>query len=352
MKLGIVGLSFVGKSTLFSALTGRPYIKASPTGKVEIIQGVVPVPDERLDWLEEQYKPRKKVPATVTYLDFQVASGEVKDRKGYVSLLLNHVRPLDALVMVVRNFHHPVLGAPKPLDDFKLLEEEFIISDLATVEKRLERIEQEKKKGHRISEIERELLVECSKVLSREEPLRKYPNLAGAQELRGFTFLSAKPLLVVLNNEDDDQGIPVIDFGGVEVIPVRARLEMEIMQLPPEDVESFKESFGVETLAKDRVIKKSYEILNLLTFFTIGDDEVRAWTIPKGSTVLKAAGTIHSDMEKGFIRAEVISFEELKKVGSYLNAKKEGLLRLEGKDYIVSEGDIIQIRFSPPSSRK
>lgn len=350
MKLGIVGLPRSGKTTLFSALTGRPYEELISSAKPgSSIQGVVPVPDDRLYWLGEKYRPKKVTPATVTYFDF-CGGPDVEDRKNYLSLLLTNIRPLDALIMVLRNFHDPILGAPDVLRDFRKLEEEFLISDLSIVEKRLEKIEQERKKGRKGLDHEADLLTECSKILNREEPIRNYPDIAKAPELRGFTFLTAKPLLVVVNNEDSDESLPQIDFGNVDAVAVRAKLEMEILQLPDEEVEAFRQSFGVKAMARDVVIKKSYALLHLITFFTIGDDEVKAWTIPEGTTALKAAGTIHSDMEKSFIRAEVVAYDDLKRTGSYNAAKKEGLVRLEGKDYVVRDGDIIQIRFGAASS--
>ncbi|MGC8720819.1 MAG: DUF933 domain-containing protein [Thermodesulforhabdaceae bacterium] len=353
MKLGIVGLPRSGKTTLFSALTGRPYEELLGSGKAGSVQGVVPVPDERLNWLSEQYSPKKTTPATVIYYDFY-GGADVEDRKNYISLLLTNVRPLDALIMVVRNFEDPVMGPPDVGRDFRTLEEEFLIADLSTVEKRLEKVEQERKKGKKGIEHEAELLSECSKVLNREEPLRNYPELATAPELRGFTFLTAKPLLVVVNNDDSNESLPDVDFRGVEAVAVRAKLEMEIVQLPPDEVETFRQSFGVKSLARDVVIRKSYALLRLITFFTVGEDEVKAWTIPEGTTALKAAGTIHSDMEKGFIRAEVVAYDDLRKAGSYSAARKEGLVRLEGKEYVVHDGDIIHIRFgvSSPAGKK
>ncbi|MEJ5300807.1 MAG: DUF933 domain-containing protein [Thermodesulforhabdaceae bacterium] len=353
MKLGIVGLPRSGKTTLFSALTGRPYHELASSSKPGSVQGVVSVPDDRLDWLGEEYHPRKITPATVVYFDFHAGTQlDPDDRKSYISLLLTNIRPLDALIMVLRNFQDPVLGIPDPARDFQTLEEEFLIADLATVEKRLEKIEQERKKGRKGLDHEAELLYECNRILNNEEPLRNYPDIAKAPELRGFTFLTAKPLLVVVNNEDSDDAMPSIHLRGVEAIAVRARLEMEIVQLPPDEVETFKQSFGVSTLARDLVIKKSYALLRLITFFTVGDDEVKAWTIPENTTAVKAAGTIHSDMEKGFIRAEVVAYEDLRRVGSYAAARKEGLVRLEGKDYIVRDGDILHIRFGSSGAKK
>jgi len=353
MKLGIVGLPRSGKTTLFAALTGRSYDELVSSSKSGSVQGVVAVPDDRLEWLAEQYNPRKVTPATVTYFDYHAGSQlDPDDRKGYISLLLTNIRPLDALIMVLRNFQDPVLGSPDPARDFQTLEEEFLIADLSTVEKRLEKIEQERRKGRKELGHEAELLSECSRILNNEEPLRNYPDIARAPELRGFTFLTAKPLLVVVNNDDSNEVLPSIDLKGVEAIAVRARLEMEIVQLPPDEVETFRQSFGVSTLAKDLVVKRSYALLRLITFFTVGEDEVKAWTIPEGTTALKAAGTIHSDMEKGFIRAEVVAYDDLRRVGSYAAARKEGLVRLEGKDYIVRDGDILHIRFSSSGAKK
>ncbi|MBW1976169.1 MAG: redox-regulated ATPase YchF [Deltaproteobacteria bacterium] len=342
MKLGIVGLPRSGKTTLFRALTGIQDAGTESGGKLTPVQGVVSVPDERLDWLFEQFKSKKKTPVQVTYLDLQ---GFSENRKKYLSSLLNHMRPMDAFVMVIRNFDDPVMGPPSVEKDFRTLEDEFIITDLATVEKRLNKLAEERKKGKKTSDQELELLEQCREVLSKEEPLRNYPEIATKPELRGYTFLSGKPLLIIVNNSDDTSDLPAADFKGVVAIPVRAKLEAELSELEEEDLEVFCEDFGIKTLARDLIIKKSFEILKLVTFYTIGDEEIKAWTVQKGTTALKAAGAIHSDMEKGFIRAEVIHFDDLKTAGNYATARREGLLRLEGKEYIVKDGDILQIRF-------
>ncbi len=347
MKLGIVGLSRAGKTTLFRALTGLDIPEeAGSGGKLYPVHGVVSVPDKRLEWLYDRLRPKKMTPIQVTYTDFQGGHLFSEDKRKYVAVLLNHIRPMDALVMVVRNFEDVVGGAPQVEEDFRSLHDEFILADLATAEKRLDKLREEKKKGKKISERERELLENCVEILNREEPLRNYPHIASAQELRGYTFLSGKPLLVVVNNSDEDDTLPEVDFKGVEVVPVRARLEMELMQLDEDEVDVFKKDFGIDKFARDMIISKSFALLDLVTFYTVNEDEARAWTVRAGTPAMKAAGVIHSDMERGFIRAEVIHFDDLYRAGSYSAAKKEGTLRLEGRDYVVQDGDIVQIRFS------
>lgn len=346
MKLGLVGLPGSGKTTLFMALTGHEVERSFTGGKEGLVQGVVPVPDARLDWLVSQFPGRKRTPLQVNYVDFQGLGVGRDDKRAYVSALLNYARPMDAFVIVIRNFPDPFFGPPNPERDLRDLGQEFILTDLVTVERRLEKIGQEMKKGRKISERELELLERCKAVLNREEPLRKYPDLAEAHELRGFTFLSAKPVLIVINNGDEDPEVPEGNYGDDEPIVIRARLELELNKLNPQEREVFQKEYGVENLAGDVVISRSFSVLRLITFYTVGDDEIRAWTVRKGTTALRAAGTIHSDMEKGFIRAEVINFEDLKRVGTFASARKEGLMRLEGKDYVVRDGDILYIRFS------
>ncbi len=345
MKLGIVGLARSGKTTLFSALTGLSPDSDAGGGKLLPVQGVVSVPDSRLEWLYTTFKPKKKTPIQVTYMDLQGGHMMTDDRQKYVSALLNHMRPMDALVMVIRNFDDPVMGRPNVEKDFYTLHDEFILADLATAEKRLNKIEEEKKKGKKISEREYELLKECVNILNAEKPLRNYPEISNAPELRGYTFLSGKPLMVVINNSDDVSENPDFNLQGINYVSVKAKLEMELLQLDEEEMSIFKEDFGIKELARDLIIRKSFELLDLVTFYTINDDETKAWTVKGGTPVVKAAGVIHSDMERGFIRAEVIHFDDLHRAGSFASAKKEGTLRLEGRDYIVRDGDVIQIRF-------
>jgi ribosome-binding ATPase YchF (GTP1/OBG family) len=299
-----------------------------------------------VDRLSQIHKPKKSTYAQVTYLDLQGMPGVVESKQEYMSLLLNHMRPMDAFLMVVRNFTDPALGEPDLERDFHELEDEFLIADLGTVEKRLERLSQERQKGKKPSEEEKKLLESCASSLDQGKSLRSQPHLANAPELRGYTFLSAKPLLVIVNNTDEDEQLPDISFGDVEAIVVRGKLEMEMGQLDESEAALFREDFGIKESALERVIQGSFRLLQLVTFLTGSDDEVRAWTIPKGTPALEAAGTVHSDMKKGFIRAEVVSFEDLSKAGDYATARKQGVVRLEGKTYFVQDGDVIQFRFN------
>ncbi|MEJ5348264.1 MAG: DUF933 domain-containing protein [Desulfosoma sp.] len=346
MKLGIVGLSRSGKTTVFNALTQRTGESAAVSGQVVPVLGVVPVPDTRLEWLFSLYQPRKKTPAQVTYTDLQGIAGVAEKKKDYMALLLTHMRPVEAFLVVVRNFSDPALGLPHPARDLRELEEEFLLADLATVEKRLERIEAELKKGRKTAAVELELLQRCAELLNQEKPLRTEPSLATAPELKGYTFLSAKPILVVVNNDDDNPHVPE-DLKGLEdVLVIRGRLEMEMAQLSEADAAVFREDYGITDSAMDRVIRRSFQLLGLGSFFTVGEDEVKAWTIPCGLPAVEAAGVVHSDMKKGFIRAEVVAYEDLRRAGDYAAARKQGLVRLEGRDYPVKDGDIVHFRFN------
>jgi hypothetical protein len=265
-------------------------------------------------------------------MDLQGMPGGVEDRRDAMSLLLMHMRPMDAFLIVVRNFEDPALGAPNPARDFRNLEDEFLIADMGTVEKRIEKLNLEAKRGKKLPEKEMAILQACAAMLNEGKPLRLDPDLAAAPELRGFTFLSAKPIHV--------------RFGDAEALVIRGKLEMEISQLSASEAEAFREDFGIAEAARDRVIQKSFALLKLATFLTVGEDEVKAWTIPDRIPAAEAAGSVHSDIQKGFIRAEVVAFEDLKKAGDYATARKQGSVRLEGKTYPVRDGDIINFRFN------
>ncbi len=346
MKLGIVGLGRSGKTTIFNALTRRTGESAPPGGQVVPVLGVVPVPDFRVDWLSQLYRPEKTTYAPVTYMDLQGMPGMVESKQEYMSLLLNHMRPMDAFLMVVRNFSDPVLGEPAPARDYRELADEFIIADLATVEKRLEKLALEQKRGKKVPESERMLLQSCLDLLNSEKPLRSDPKLAGAPELRGFTLLSAKPLLVISNNADEDDQLPELAMEEGETLVVRGKLEMEMTQLSESEAQAFREDFGITESAMDRVIQSSFALLKLATFLTVGEDEVKAWTIPRDLPAQEAAGAVHSDIQRGFIRAEVVAFDDLKRAGDHNAARKLGLVRLEGKTYPVQDGDVINFRFN------
>ncbi|MBW1999910.1 MAG: redox-regulated ATPase YchF [Deltaproteobacteria bacterium] len=347
MKVGIVGLSGAGKYTIFSALTAaRGDARAPKDSSAEQLRGTVKVADERVDFLTKVFEPRKTTYAQVEYvLPTTRTSGAKQDKE---NIMWSQVRPCDALIHVVRNFQGPGGLAPTHEEDFWKLEEEMILGDLLVVEKRIERIQLDSRKGRRGNEREYALLKDCRRVLEANKPIRAVEDLASAPELRGFTFLTAKPELVIINNEDDNPDPPTWASppDGLEILVVRGRLEMDISSMTPEEAEEFFREYALEETALDRVIRASYKLLNLISFFTVLNQEVRAWTITRGTTALDAAGTVHSDMKKGFIRAEVLPFEKLKQFGSFQAARKAGQVRLEGKEYQVQDGDIINFRFN------
>jgi ribosome-binding ATPase len=346
MKLGIVGNARSGKTTIFNALTKRTGESVPSGGHAVPVLGVVSVADLRLDWLSRLFKPKKTTHAQVTYLDLQGLSGVLESHQEYMSLLLTHMRPVDAFLMVVRNFSDPSLGEPDVRRDLRELEDEFVLADLGTIERRLEKVSMEQKKGKKIFGSEKDLLESCLEILNLGKPLRARPEVACAPELRGFTFLSAKPLLIIVNNSDEDSELPEIAFDHAEAMVVNGKLEMELAQLPESEAAAFREDFGLDESALERVVARSLALLKLARFYTVGDDEARAWTVPGDLPALEAAGTVHTDMQKGFIRAEVVAYEDLRRAGDYASARKQGLVRLEGKTYPVKDGDLIHFRFN------
>lgn len=343
MKIGIIGLPGSGKTTIFEALT-RNIIDAGHKGETRI--STIKVPDKRVDILSDMYKPKKTIYAQVAYFlpGFQGQSKETA--KDYN--IWNEIRDCDALIHVVRNFSRYGFKPPDLYNDFFNFEQEMILADLIVVEKRLKRIELEKQRHRKIDQEEVALLIECQKNLENEIPLRKNPDFASAPALKGFAFVSAKPVLVLFNNEDDDDSLPDlkdITFRESCMI-IRGKLEQELAQMTDEEAEDFLSEFNITASAMDRVISQSYELQGLISFFTVGEDEVRAWTIKKGTFALDAAGVIHTDIKKGFIRAEVVLFEDLTGAGTYHEARKKGAVRLEGKTYEVQDGDIINFRFN------
>jgi len=347
MKLGIIGLPQSGKSTIFAALTGaRGEDKPRKASRTDKMIGTVRVVDERVDFLTEVYKPKKTTYTRVEYfLPSEIATGTMSKSE---NAIWNQIRICDALIHVIRNFQAPGEMAPTTEADFRLLEEEMILNDLVVAEKRIERIEKESKRGNKPDEEEYSLIKSCRELLENSQPLRVRPELASAPVLKGFTFLSAKPRLVIINNDDEDESLPgwKLKPEAFETMVVRGRLEMDIASMSPEEAEEFLEEYHIEQSALDRVIKTSYSLLNLISFFTVLNQEVRAWTITRGTPAIEAAGAVHSDMQKGFIRAEVLSFEHLKTYGSFQEAKKAGYVRLEGKGHTVQDGEIINFRFN------
>ncbi|MCK4987876.1 MAG: YchF family ATPase [Desulfobacterales bacterium] len=340
MRLGIIGLPRSGKSTIFDALTKNI---AGTEHKGEDRIAVIRVPNDRLGALSQMYNPKKTTYAQVEYFLPGYKKDSPKDQSIWTS-----VRNCDALLHVVRNHAAYGFEKPSPLEDFIKLDQEFILSDLVVAEKRLERIELDRQRGNTIDNEEQALLDECRATLENEIPIRKRSDLASARKLRGFTFLSAKPVVVVFNNEDDNDRLPdVKELTSKEAcLVVRGKLEQELAQMPPEEAAEFLAEFNIPASAMDRVIQQSYALLELISFFTVISNEVRAWTLKRKTPALDAADVIHSDMKKGFIRAEVVSFQDLMDAGSYAEAKKRGTVRLEGKTYEVQEGDIIQFRFN------
>ncbi len=351
MKLGILGFPKSGKSTLFNLLTGAEV----DTGKFLVSReshvGIATVPDTRLAKLRDLYNPRKYVPATIEYVDIP----GLELGKGAEGADLVALKSVDALVHVVRAFiddeiPHPS-GAIDPERDLVDVDLELILADHALVERRRDRLEQSRKRGlNRDEEAELTLLVD--KVLPQLEselPLRAL-ELSGDEEkrLRGFQLLSAKPMLVVVNGDEaslaQDLNLPLSP--GVQAIAVSAPIEAEIALLDADDQAAFLGDLGLDEASLDRILAASYQLLGRISFFTVGEDEVRAWTIREGTTAHRAAGAIHSDIERGFIRAEVVPWDALLDGGSMSACRENATLRLEGKEYVVRDGDVVHFRFN------
>jgi ribosome-binding ATPase len=368
MKVGIVGLPQVGKTTIFRLLTQGRVDTSSWGGGREAHIGIAYVPDARLDKLSEVVHPKKTTYATVEYVDLPgLSRGEGKaalqGQAKEMSTYLNSLKNIDTLLHVVRAFDDPNLphveGTVDPVRDIGVFELEMIFSDLAIVEKRLERLGKDLKKIKNPElEMENEVLLRFKAALESEQPLRELELTPDEEKrVRGFTFLSAKPMLLVINVADQDASKIeriVEEFGlqkqasmrNVAITAVCGKIESEIAALPPDDAKMFMEDLGISGNALDRIIQKSYDLLGVFSFYTAGEPEVRAWTIPRNTPAPQAAGAIHTDIEKGFIKAEVVSFDDMVELGSFPAAKSKGVLRLEGKDYRVREGDVILFRFN------
>ncbi|MGB5985334.1 MAG: DUF933 domain-containing protein [Desulfobacterales bacterium] len=341
MRLGIIGLPGAGKTTIFEALTGN---SVDPGQRREAHIGTVPVPDHRVGVLSKMYRPRKTIYAQVEYF----LPGGASPEGGKSASPWQAVRDCDALIQVTRNFESFDGQAPDPAGDFSELKQELILLDQMVVEKRIERLDLDRKRGKKPDEGEYRLLQACLSTLEAEIPLRQKPELAQERLLRGYAFLSAKPILVLWNNPEEEDSPPSLtqaleDENG---LVVRGSLEQEIAQMTPEEAADFRGEYNIADSALERVIRRSYELLGLVSFFTVGDDEVRAWTIARDTVAQEAAGVIHSDLEKGFIRAEAVAYEDLIAAGDYAAARKQGTVRLEGKTYPVQDGDILNIRFN------
>ncbi len=360
MRIGIIGLPQSGKTTVFQALTGghadRPTFAP---GGLQVQTAVVNVPDERLDALGRHFRPRKTVPAQVQYSDIGGLERGLGEAGGLSGPLLNQIAQNDALLVVVRAFPSAVVPHPEgsvdPARDLAILQDELMLSDMTVIEKRLQRLREQAGKGGTPAEREanaREmaLLERLWAVLEAGRPLRDEP-LSPDEErmLRGYGFLTQKPMLVVVNQGDDpadDLPLPEIpESPRVAVLSLRGQLEMELAQMAPEEAAEFLTEFGIEELSLRRVVRASYEVMGLITFFTMNEEEIRAWALRRGQTALDAAATIHTDLARGFIRAEVIAYDRLLEAGSLAEARRRGWLRLEGKDYVVQDGEMLYIRF-------
>ncbi len=359
MELGIIGLPSSGKTTVFNALTGadRPTTVAS-SGRLELYSMVVDVPDVRVDTLSKLYNPRKTIYAKVTFTDVGGLDQDL-GKTGLTGELRNKIAPMDAFVHVVRAFENDLVphlsGSINPQRDVAMLDNEFLLADMLTVENRLARIEEGLHKGARGDERKalqenQELFHRLQAALNVEMPLRDLDLTAEeVAGLRGFSLLTLKPVLVLLNaGEDliDPAETLTYDHKQSTVLAMQGKLEMEISQLSAEEATDFMEEFGITELARTRVIQASYQLVGLQSFFTVGEDEVRAWNVRVGAHAQEAAGVIHTDLARGFIRAEVISYTDHIAEGTMVAARKVGKVHLEGKDYIVQDGDIMHVRFS------
>lgn len=345
MKVGLIGRRSSGKTTIFNMLTGLEAQVGGYAGsdKSEIHLGVIKVPDQRIDRLSQIFEPKKTTYAEIRFTDFPADPG--KENLKANSELLAQMREVEAMALVLRDFGPQA----DPLRELNDLLAEMVIADLVVVENRLSKLKKEKGK-----EPERALLQRCQGVLEKEDGLRGLALTPDEEVLiSGFGFLSRKPLLALFNTSDERAGKPLLPDQeeelrrrGIEGLVLAGRLEMEIARLYEADRETFLKESGIAEPARARFIRASYRLLDLISFFTTGKDEVRAWTISRGTTAKKAAGKVHSDMERGFIRAEVVSYDDFIALGSEAKCREAGKLRLEGKDYTVKDGDIIHFRFN------
>lgn len=352
MKVGLVGFAGSGKTTIFNTLTGLAAEVGGYGAREKANVGVIKVPDARVDRLAELYNPKKKTYAEISFVDVAGPQAEdaERDQSGLDPKLVQHMREVDALVHVVRAFDNPMLlQEADPVRDIRAFDDELMLTDLVQIENRITRLKKEKDSAR-----EGEMMTRLKAALEDEHPLR---DLDLAHEdlamIAGFRFLSLKPLLVLINQPEEAaaegaaQEVEALAASKqLKVIAMCGKVEMEIAQLAPDEQREFLQDIGIAEPARDRFIRAAYSLLDLISFLTSGEDECRAWSIRRGTSAHKAAGVIHSDIERGFIRAEVVRFEDLSQLGSEARCREQGKLRLEGKEYVVQDGDIVHFRFN------
>ena len=363
MKLGIVGLPNVGKSTLFNAITNAGAESANyPFCTIDPNVGVVAVPDSRLDWLSDFHKPKKTTPAVVEFVDIAGLVKGASKGEGLGNKFLSNIRATDAIVHVVRCFDDPnvihVEGSTDPLRDIQIIDIELIMADMEMVQRRIDKCAKAGRTGDKKAAHEAEVFQGLQDWLNEGRSARSYEcGEDDAALIATAELLSLKPIIYAANLDEAGfsdyhnnayyQQVAGVAAGEeAQVIPVCAQLEAEIAQLEPDEKKLFLDDLGIPESGLDRLIKASYALLGLISFLTAGEDECRAWTIQKGTKAPQAAGKIHTDFERGFIRAEVVSFDDLVANGSMNAAKEKGLVRSEGKDYVMQDGDIVLFRFN------
>lgn len=353
MDIGLIGLARSGKTTIFNLLTQMHVDTHGFTGKAELRRGLAPVPDDRLTWLSDLYHPKKITPAQLQVVD---VPGLLRGESGGPNRFLHDVRLVDALIHVVRGFPSDIGDLPHPLTDVDDMELELALSDLDLVEKRRERLATGKKLTAE-NRHELELLTVLKEALEAGQRLDQLDLSEDDRKfLSGYQFLTLKPMIWVLNVDDQSmQGGQIPDFPaltslaeskGIPLLTMAGAMEQEISELDENDRVEFMRDLGIKETGTERMAKATYRHLGLISFLTAGEDEVRAWTIPQGLNARQAAGKIHSDIERGFIRAEVVAFSALRQAGSMAAARDQGMVRLEGKDYMMQDGDVVNFRFN------